>query len=329
MANGTKRWEIGWSLFLVALYVGILLHNLNESERRSLDLKESPIAGAHISVSFRVVSVNPLTSDITARLSFLLVGNFAKDPVTPAVDLKLFLNDIRGTQEIVWLRGRRINPVEAVFSLEGNENKYPFDRYSAAIRMIATKQARVAPEPRPLTSPPGTIAGSLAENVGGLIVTAAQEGERAPIGVSINASIPGLKFECNDVRQPDQGIGGFNLVVRRADNVIIVSVMIMVLMMGLAVSVLMMGIQSASGDKIELVPLGLSVSLLFGLPALRNAQPGVPALGAFGDYLSFLWAEVIVAVSAVILIWTWLTRQRRPKEDLKEKIEILEAQQLK
>jgi hypothetical protein len=38
---------------------------------------------------------------------------------------------------------------------------------------------------------------------------------------------------------------------------------------------------------------------------------------------------VIVAVSAVILIWTWLTRQRRPKEDLKEKIEILEAQQLK
>jgi len=55
----------------------------------------------------------------------------------------------------------------------------------------------------------------------------------------------------------------------------------------------------------------LSVTLLFGLPALRNSQPAVPPLGAFGDYLSFLWAEQIVAVSAVVMIWTWLVRERR------------------
>jgi hypothetical protein len=128
-----------------------------------------------------------------------------------------------------------------------------------------------------------------------------------------------LKFEGKNVERPGQGIEGFNVVVLRADNVIVVSVFFMVLMMGLAVSVLLMGIRSASGEKIELVPLSLSVSLLFGLPALRNAQPAVPALGAFGDYLSFIWAEQIVAASAVFLIWSWMIRDGRTRIEHSEK----------
>jgi len=134
-----------------------------------------------------------------------------------------------------------------------------------------------------------------------------------PIVSSIDASIPGLKFEGQSMERSAQGVHGFKLVVQRADNVIVVSILIMILMMSLAMSVLMMSLQAlAPGGKIELLPLSLCVSLLFGLPALRNTQPSVPALGAFGDYLSFLWAEQLVAVSAVILIWTWLIRQRRP-----------------
>jgi hypothetical protein len=300
----------------MAVYGVVLFRNLNESERRSLELKELPIAGDHISNSLRVVAVNPRSSDITARMSFRLDGSIAKDPVTPAVDLMLFLNDIRGPQEIALPRGRRINPVEMFFSLNGNENKYPIDSYDTAIRMMVTKQGRIAPAAQPATEQESTNAGSPpAENDGGLVVTAAQESERIPIALSITASIPGLKFAGKNVERASRGIEGFNLFVRRADNVIVVSVLIMVLMMSLAMSVLMMGIQSASGERIELLPLSLSVTLLFGLPALRNAQPGVPALGAFGDYLSFLWAEQLVAVSAVILIWTWLMRQRRSRRD--------------
>jgi len=63
------------------------------------------------------------------------------------------------------------------------------------------------------------------------------------------------------------------------------------------------------------LPLSLCVTLLFGLPALRNAQPAVPPLGVLGDYVSFVWAELLVAVSAVIFIWTWLLRQRRSKQE--------------
>lgn len=312
MGGGTKRWQIGLSVLVMAIYGVVLFHNLNESKRRSLELKEIPITGDHISISLSVVAVNPRSSDMMARMSFRLEGSIAKDPVTPAVDLTLFLNDIRGPQEIAFPRGRRINPIEMFFSLNGNENKYPIDSYDIAIRMMVIKQGRIDPAAQRAEQ---TImnAGPSTENDGGLVVTSARESERIPIASSITASVPGLKFAGKKVERAGRGIEGFNLFVRRADNVIVVSVVIMVLMMSLAMSVLMMGIQSASGERIELLPLSLSVSLLFGLPALRNTQPGVPALGAFGDYLSFLWAEQIVAVSAILLIWTWLIRQRRFK----------------
>jgi hypothetical protein len=96
--------------------------------------------------------------------------------------------------------------------------------------------------------------------------------------------------------------------------VIVVSVLTMMLMMILARSVFLKSLQRlTSREKKDLLPLPFSVTLLFGLPAFRNAQPDVPALGAFGDYFSFLRAEQFVAVAAVILMGTWLLRRRRAK----------------
>jgi hypothetical protein len=83
----------------------------------------------------------------------------------------------------------------------------------------------------------------------------------------------------------------------------------MILMSSLSVSLLAMVFKATtSGPRVDLVPLSISISLILGLPALRNVQPGVPPVGAFGDYVSFIWAEIIVGLSAVIIIWTWLLR---------------------
>src|SRR5882672_11131019 len=148
MASHGKKVQIGIALLVIVFYASILLRNLNESERRALQLKENPIAGDYVGASLRIVAAKPSSSEMTARISFRLGGDVAQDPVTPAVDLQLFLNDIRGRQEINLPRGRRIDPIEAVFSLDGNVNKYPFDRYDGVIR-IAVKRARLAPLGRP------------------------------------------------------------------------------------------------------------------------------------------------------------------------------------
>ena len=53
----------------------------------------------------------------------------------------------------------------------------------------------------------------------------------------------------------------------------------------------------------------MAVSLIFGLPALRNIQPGIPPPGTFGDSIAFTWAEIAAASSAVALIAHWLYRR--------------------
>ena len=140
--------------------------------------------------------------------------------------------------------------------------------------------------------------------------TALQQNTTVPLTIVLSASTPGIKFSGNVSRENSLKVTGIELQIRRADNVIAVSILLMILMSGLAMSLLGMVFKATHGSKVDLVPLSISISLIFGLPALRNVQPGVPPVGAFGDYLSFIWAEIIVGLSAIILIWTWLLRSR-------------------
>jgi hypothetical protein len=294
---------------ILVIYAATLIHNLNESQRRSLQLKDAPVTGNEVDVSFQVISMSPVTSEMTTRVSFLLRGDIAKDPVTPSVDLKFFVNGILGPQEIDFPRGQRINPVMAVFAVDGNVNRYPLDQYKSLIRVMVTKTI-VDRHAHPAESQSTPDAPLIGETADGFVAASSPGAEPLPISSSISASIPGFKFEGQRVEHSDKGIEGFNIGVRRADNVIVFSLVLMTLMTSLALSVLLMCLSAlASSEKLELLPLSLCVSLLFGLPALRNSQPAVPPLGVFGDYVSFIWAEMIVAISAVMMIWNWVIRR--------------------
>jgi hypothetical protein len=37
-------------------------------------------------------------------------------------------------------------------------------------------------------------------------------------------------------------------------------------------------------------------------------------VGAFSDYIIFIWAELIVAVSAVVTVWQWVLRAHNKSE---------------
>jgi len=303
--------KIVFVLSIMVIYSVTLMHNVNESERRSLHLNEELPTGSYIELSFQVIAVDLAKSEITTRVSLRLSGNLAKDPVTPSEDLKFFVNGILGPQEIEFPHGKRISPFVVVFAVDGNMNHYPFDRYSSAIRSTVTKKTVARPDNQ-AERPSIPESASPDEHADDFVTDTLQNGEPVPISSSITASIPGFKFHGERVERPKKGVEGFNLAVRRADNVIAFSVLLMTLMMSLALSVLLMCLSAlASSEKLELLPLSLCVTLLFGLPALRNAQPAVPPLGVFGDYVSFIWAETIVATSAVMMIWNWMIRRHR------------------
>jgi hypothetical protein len=126
------------------------------------------------------------------------------------------------------------------------------------------------------------------------------------------ASVPGVKFSGEVSRNADSEVTEIDLDLRRPDNLITVSLIVMLMMIILALSVLAMALKATTaGTKFDLLPLSLALSLIFGMPALRNIQPGVPPVGALADYFSFVWAELLVATAAIIIMWTWL-RQSEP-----------------
>jgi hypothetical protein len=53
--------------------------------------------------------------------------------------------------------------------------------------------------------------------------------------------------------------------------------------------------------KIELPLLALSGALLFGLPALRNSQPGVPPIGVMADVFGFFWNQMLIALTSIFI----------------------------
>lgn len=297
-----------WLALLLFVYGFVLIRNLNEGSRRSLQLRDDSVTADHIAISVLVTAVNPSTQELTAQISFWPQGALAQDEVTPAVNLKLLTNNVRSQQEFDFPKGRRMNRIEAVFPLNGELNRYPFDRYETTLWFLMTTPARKK-QPVSSNTPEGAEEQPLQGDQLAVGTNALQQSNAVPLAITLSASTPGLKFVGNISRENSLKVTGIGLKIRRADSAITVSVFLMILMAGLALSLLAIVFRAmTSGKKVDLVPLSITISLIFGLPALRNVQPGVPAVGAFGDYVSFIWAEIIVGLSAIVIIWTWLLR---------------------
>jgi hypothetical protein len=255
-------------------------------------------------------NANPATRELTAQVSFRLSGNIAKDEVTPAVDLHLLINNFRGEQEFDFLKGTRMSRIEVVFPLNGDLNKYPLDRYDTTVRLLMTMPARNAPREVPQI-PASIIQHTHPTDELAVSPSALLQNTPVALSISLSASVPGIRFQGHVTRGSSQEPTGIELHLTRANNVIGTSLIVMLMMTALSMSLLAMAIRAITTvERTDLLPLSVSISLIFGLPALRNIQPGVPPVGALVDYVTFIWAELIVAASAVVIVWTWLLRTR-------------------
>jgi hypothetical protein len=339
-------------LFAVAIvYLVVVWLGMTEESRRSLTItKMAATNDDYVVVNVKVTSVDEAQGLLHERIRLIPKGRFAIDRSTPAVDLKMLINSVSGKQTVMYPKGERISPVDFTSILSGNLNRYPFDRYSSDIDILVTAPAppapptrRARPTPRVRSAPPAgsapvaptappagsapsapTVVPVPEGDSGDLpdvdpITTALVVGvsdlhksESVSIKENFVASITGVKFEGQVIEDDAYKLTRTSVEMRRANNVISVSIVVMTVMFVLAISIMVMALRVlASPDGMNLLPLSLCVTLIFGLPALRNTQPGVPGIGALGDYLSFMWAEFIVAMSAIGLVWTWIIRSIR------------------
>ena len=295
------------AIALFVMYLFFLARAVTEAGRRSVSLEIPPKDADYLFVDISVVQVDLLRSEMTTRISFQLAGQMAQDAVTPAADLHLLLNTVRGQQEFDFAKGQRINPIEAVFPLHGNVNFYPFDDHKGTLWFFLT-----IPERENVSSTPDTVPEQIAQLPGLTVGTfSLKKRTLADMKAAFTASIPGLTFRASKSAESVKGLTGIEVNLRRETNVILISIAIMLMMAGLAVGLVTMVLKIISGRRrADAFHITMSVSLIFGLPALRNVQPSIPPIGTLGDAVAFTWAELAAAGSAIALIVDWLLRSR-------------------
>lgn len=315
---------------IVAFAVGLLLvlrSYQNEGEKRSASVSNLGDKDPnHIEVDVKLVSIDPNKGDIVARMEFVPKGHYATNEGTLARDVKLFVNSATGKTEIDFPKGKRMNPSEVVVNMyDGLVTDYPFDKHLAFLEMYflpgkeekkaadaTAKPAEAAATPTPAPTP-----GAESTEGGGepkkesetKPETKADDDDEIPLGVDFFGSVPGFKIEASKAKESTEDYVGIDMTISRASTTKFFSIFVMLMMWGLTLAVLLLTLSVVlRGRKVELAMFSFTAALLFAFASVRNAQPGTPAIGTYSDFISFFWAEVIIALCLVVLVFTWLLR---------------------
>jgi len=311
-------------VFAVALVLVLNIYK-NEGEKRSAAVSDLGDKDPnHIEVDVKLVSIDPNKGDVVARLEFDPKGHFTTDEGrTLARDLKLFVNSATGKQELDFPKGKRMNPMEVVVNMyDGLVTDYPFDKHSAFLEMYflpgkeagkdktaeaASKPAAAAPTPTP--EAPASGEEQKKEEAEKKTEAAKPDEDDIPIGVDFVGSIPGFKIDAAKSKESTDDYVGIDMTISRASTTKFFSFFVMAMMWGLTLGVLFLTLSVVlRGRKVELAMFSFTAALLFAFAAVRNAQPGTPPIGTYSDFISFFWAEVIIALCLIILVFTWLLR---------------------
>jgi len=313
-------------VFAIALVVVLNTYE-SESEKRSAAISDLGDKDPnHIEVDVKLLSIDPNIGDVTARLEFVPKGHFSKDGgLTLERDLKFFVNSATGKKELDFETGKRMNPTEVVIDMyDGLVTDYPFDHHQAflelyflpanrevgkdkeSIKAGAAKPAEVAATPTPEGAEPAEKSD---ETKAKKTEAAAPAENDVPIGVDFLGSIHGFRIDAAKSHESTDAYVGIDMTISRASTVKFFAIFIILMMWGLTTAVIFLTLSVVSrGRKVEIGMFSFLAALLFAFAAVRNSQPGAPPIGTFSDFISFFWAEVIIASCLVAVVFTWLLR---------------------
>jgi Domain of unknown function (DUF4436) len=340
----TRDMIVGVGLIVVfAIAMWLVLNSYQrEGEKRSAEISsEGEKDPNHIEAFVKLLTVDPVKGDATARIEFVPHGSFAKEDGTLTRNLKLYTNSATGKQEHDFQKGKRMNPVEAVVNMyDGLVTDYPFDHHSAFLELYlvapeaatgqtqssssstasggaAAERTETPAATPPADTPPAPAATPAttedkaqpsptpkkAEN------TAATAEEEVSIAVDFYGSIAGYRIEAAKSEDSDDDYVGIDMKIARSSTVVFFSMFVMILMWGVTIAVLLLTLSILlRGRKVELAMFSFLAALLFAFAAVRNSQPGVPPIGTYSDFIAFFWAEVLLALCLLAIIFIWLFR---------------------
>lgn len=274
-----------FTLFIGAFSTALYFYQ-NDRTQRAANLSfgddQSP---NRMEIAVALLGVDPIKGELNLRFAPTPKGTYAKDDRLTK-ELKLFTGIESGKAEVTLEKNRIPDPVTGVISLvDGRVSDYPFDVHSTDFYLF-------------LSNPK-------------------DENEDIPMEVNFYGAVSGYNIDAdliptNEFASTDSYIG---LRVKISRSVITksFSIFLMAAMWLIGIIIFTMTMVVVWQPRpIEFGMFTLIAGMLFALPAVRNLQPSVPPLGGLSDFLSFFWAESLVAISLPILFFAWLTRYKKP-----------------
>ncbi|TPX39239.1 hypothetical protein SeMB42_g06402 [Synchytrium endobioticum] len=296
MAATTRNpcvWVLGISIF-AAVVLTLALLNMREGDRLANNMAGLLVdENGDVSPSFSgvfvqasVISVDPMGQSCKIHFSFSPQGKIVDPQSAPAsssIPLRVSIGDNSVNNFASHLP---MNSIDLSLPFEsGNENGYPFDKYTMRLGVVATSFDTTTN-----ASTPVPIAFMASGAIQAFRLSFAIHTETYQAGPS-NITSPVLALE-----------------VVRSYTTKLYSVFVAIIMWLLALSIFTLSFSLwIRGIKADLPAVGVATSMLFALPAIRNAQPGAPPIGCTSDVMSFFWSMFLVSVSALLLVWNHIS----------------------
>ncbi|KAG2177174.1 hypothetical protein INT43_007831 [Umbelopsis isabellina] len=231
----------------------------------------------------------------TYKIHFLLEpnGTLAGDNGVVSQNLTLSLYSMK---YIHFPAGESMEPVEIVFDYDfGNDVDYPFDQYSGYFEIMAAMTGNIS-----------------------ATVPISFKLEASVTTYSFNPSFRQFNYETDKI--------GLKIVAGRSTTTLGFSIFICILMWALSLVIALISYQVVlRGRRVDAHSTMLGITMLFALPALRSAQPGIPPVGCAADILGFYWNMAIIACSAVAITMCWAVRWRPEANDKMSIMSVEEA----
>ncbi|KAJ3189061.1 hypothetical protein HK101_008966, partial [Irineochytrium annulatum] len=180
----------------------------------------------------------------------------------------------------------------------GDINQYPFDRFE---------------------SDPALVFGTFTNATGSIF--------QVPIVMVVQGSLISYNLEfplITDFSNNDDGtIVAFTVRVTRAFTTKFFSMMVLIVMWVLSLlSMYMSATIWIRERKVEPPTLGLAISLVFALPALRNSQPGIPPIGCVADVIALFWTVALATISVSMLYMNYIVKYGKEGGGSKAEIKL-------
>jgi hypothetical protein len=272
------------ALLLVAalLYVAVftVLYGVaRNTEREFAEAGSEP--PLNIYVTF--VDMDPVREQLLVHLDFATIEgpHGAHYPGVPPRDMIVHVGDGNSVQDITLEAQRSDAPVTLRVSLRGSVGDYPLDRYDGRISVSTSETA--------------------------------EEGAPQAVRLMVWPVLSNWTVDTGRANLVHETGVDLNVHITRPSSFVVIAIAVYTAMALVGLSGLTIGGLVFLGiRRIDAALTGTLAAMVFAVPALRGALPGVPPLGGHADVLVFVWVELAVILGLTLFVITWAPRGPSP-----------------